>query len=181
MNGRTLVVLAHPDLENSRITAALAAVANRAPGVEVRDLSALYPDRVIDVAAEQAALAHVDEVVLQYPTYWYSMPGLLKQWLDDVLVRGWAYGTGRPGALRGVGLRVVTSTGGVEEEYATGGFHGWPYDDILVPLEATARRLGMLWREPLVVHGAREVTEAELAAAGHRYCELLGHSMTVAA
>jgi putative NADPH-quinone reductase len=181
MSGRTLVVLAHPDLENSRITAALAAVANRAPGVEVRNLSALYPDHVIDVAAEQAALADVDEVVLQYPTYWYSMPGLLKQWLDDVFVRGWAYGTGRPGALRGMGLRVVTSTGGVEEEYATDGFHGWQYRDILVPLEATARRLGMLWREPLVVHGAREVTDGELDAFGDSYCTLLGHAMTAAA
>ncbi len=167
------MVLAHPDLAHSRINAVLAAAARTLPSVEVRDLTALYPDLRIDVPAEQAAIAAADEIVLQYPTHWYSVPGLLKLWLDDVLVRGWAYGTGAPGALAGKMLRVVTSTGGKAEAYVHGGFHGWPYDEILVPLEATAKRLGMHWADPLVVHGARDVTDAELSAYAERYTALL--------
>jgi putative NADPH-quinone reductase len=167
------VVLAHPDLAHSRVNAVLAASARTLPSVEVRDLAALYPDFHIDVPGEQAAIVRADEIVLQYPTHWYAVPGLVKQWLDDVLVRGWAYGTGKPGALAGKTLRVVTSTGGKAEAYTHGGFHGWPYDEILIPLEATAKRLGMRWADPLVVHGARDVTDAELTAFAEQYTALL--------
>lgn len=158
----TLIVLAHPDLANSRTNAPLAAGVADLPGVVLRDLAALYPDGVIDVDAEQRALEAADTVVLQYPTYWYSPPALLKAWLDTVLVRGWAYGPSTPGVLAGKGLRVVTSTGGIEIAYASEGFHGWAFDDVLIPMRAIARRLGMRWLEPLVVHGVRDVTPAEL-------------------
>lgn len=174
---KTVVILAHPDLTTSRINRALADAVRGLEGVEVRDLQALYPDHVIDVAAEQAALETADEVVLQYPTYWYATPGLLKLWLDDVLLRGWAYGTGKAGVLAGKSLRVVTSTGGDEDEFSPDGFHGWHYADVLTPLAATAKRLGMRWAEPLVVHGARGVGDAELADWQQRYRALLGHSM----
>ena len=158
----TLIILAHPDLEHSRISAPLAAGVADIPGVSVRDLAALYPDGVIDIEAEQQALEAADTVVLQYPTYWYSPPGLLKMWLDTVLVRGWAYGASKPGVLAGKGLRVVTSTGGIEAAYSPNGFHGWAFDDVLIPMQAIARRLGMRWLDPLVVHGVRDVTPAEL-------------------
>jgi putative NADPH-quinone reductase len=169
----SLVVLAHPNLAASHVNAPLAAAVRDLPGVELHDLFALYPDFVINVPREQAALAAADEIVLQYPTHWYSVPGLMKQWLDEVLTRGWAYGSGTPGALAGKTLRVVTSTGGAADAYAPDRLHGWPYDEILIPLKATARRLGMQWTEPLVVHGARDVTDAKLATIADRYVALL--------
>jgi putative NADPH-quinone reductase len=158
----TLIVLAHPDLAHSHINAPLAAGVADLPGVTVRHLDALYPDGVIDVEAEQRALEAADTVVLQYPTYWYSTPGLLKTWLDTVLLRGWAYGSSAPGVLKDKGLRVVTSTGGIGAAYSPDGFHGWEIGDVLIPLKAIARRLGMRWLEPLVVHGVRDVTPEEL-------------------
>lgn len=173
MSAHTLVVLAHPDLAHSRVNAVLAAAARSVPEVQVHDLVALYPDSRIDVPFEQAAITAADQIVLQYPTHWYSVPGVLKQWLDDVLVRGWAYGTGAPGALAGKTLRVVTSTGGTAEAYARDGFHGWPFDEVLIPVQATAKRLGMQWAEPIVVHGARDRTDAELAAVAEQYSTLL--------
>ena len=118
----TLIVLAHPDLAHSRINAPLAAGVADVPGVTVRHLDALYPDGAIDIEAEQRALEAADTIVLQYPTYWYSTPGLLKTWLDTVLLRGWAYGSSAPGVLKGKGLRVVTSTGGIEAAYSPDGF-----------------------------------------------------------
>ncbi|MBB4440414.1 MULTISPECIES: NAD(P)H-dependent oxidoreductase [Rhizobium] len=44
-----------------------------------------------DVAAEQARLDRADALVLVYPVYWWSMPGLLKGWIDRVFTNGWAY------------------------------------------------------------------------------------------
>lgn len=47
-----------------------------------------------DVAAEQARIDRSDALVLVYPVYWWSMPGLLKGWIDRVFVNGWAYDEG---------------------------------------------------------------------------------------
>ena len=56
-------------------------------------------------------LEAADRVVLQFPMYWYSTPALLKQWQDDVLLYGWAYGsTGT--ALHGKELLLAVSVGG---------------------------------------------------------------------
>ena len=44
-----------------------------------------------DVAAEQARIGRADALVLVYPVYWWSMPGLLKGWIDRVFANGWAY------------------------------------------------------------------------------------------
>jgi len=44
-----------------------------------------------DVLAEQARIDHADALVLVYPVYWWSMPGLLKGWIDRVFANGWAY------------------------------------------------------------------------------------------
>ncbi|HZW72282.1 MAG TPA: NAD(P)H-dependent oxidoreductase, partial [Caldimonas sp.] len=57
-----LVLVAHPELEQSRANRRLldAALAQHQGGnrrVAVRDLYALYPDYLVDVDAEQAALA----------------------------------------------------------------------------------------------------------------------------
>ena len=52
-------------------------------------------------------------IVLMHPIQWYSMPALLKLWLDEVLTYGWAYGPGGS-ALKGKDLWLVATTGGPE-------------------------------------------------------------------
>ncbi len=54
-------------------------------GVEIRSLYQLYPDFNIDIAAEQEALSRADLIVWQHPMQWYSIPPLLKLWIDKVL------------------------------------------------------------------------------------------------
>lgn len=44
-----------------------------------------------DVLAEQARIDRADALVLVYPVYWWSMPGLLKGWVDRVFSNGWAF------------------------------------------------------------------------------------------
>ena len=43
-----------------------------------------------DVLAEQARIDRADALVLVFPIYWWSLPGLLKGWIDRVFVNGWA-------------------------------------------------------------------------------------------
>ncbi|MFF8814511.1 NAD(P)H-dependent oxidoreductase [Streptomyces pactum] len=172
MSVRTLVVLAHPHLAASRINAALAATAAGTEGVTVHDLYAAWPDGRIDVAAEQQRLLAYDRVVLQFPFYWYSAPPLLKQWLDEVLTYGFAYGTGGT-ALHGRTLRVATSTGGGRDAYRPGGTNRFPVADLLLPFDATAHLTGMRYQEPFVVYGVLDMTDEQLAAEQARYRALL--------
>jgi glutathione-regulated potassium-efflux system ancillary protein KefF len=160
-----LILAAHPQQAHSRVTRTLmAALQNAAvPGVALRDLYALYPDYVVDVEAEQAALQTARLVVWLHPVHWYSMPPLMKLWLDEVFSFGWAYGPGGH-ALRGKDLWLVTSTGGPEESYRPDGYNRYFFDAFLHPYEQTAALVGMRWLPPLLLHGAHKVSDADLAS-----------------
>jgi len=158
-----LVIAAHPEVEHSRVNRALQRALAGQARVALRDLYALYPDYLIDVAAEQAALAGAGLVVWLHPVHWYSMPPLLKLWLDEVFTFGWAYGPGGR-ALAGKDLWLVASTGGPESSYHPSGYNRFFFDAFLPPYEQTAALAGMRWLPPLVLHGAHRVSEAALAA-----------------
>ncbi len=166
-----LVIAAHPQLENSRVSRALLKALGALQAekgfdparVAVRSLYALYPDYFIDVPAEQAALQTAKLVVWLHPVHWYSMPPLMKLWLDETLAFGWAYGPGGE-ALRGKDLWLVASTGGPEASYRPDGYNRYFFDAFLYPYEQTAALVGVRWLPPLVLHGAHRISDAELAA-----------------
>ena len=173
-----LVLVAHPELEQSRANSRLMQAAREleaasAPGrIEVRDLYALYPDYLVDVAAEQARLSAARLVVWQQPIHWYGMPPLLKLWVDDVLGFGWAYGPGGT-ALHGKDLWLVASTGGPADSYRPESYNRYFFDAFLPPYEQTAALCGMRFLPPLMLHGAHKASEAELAAHAETYASRL--------
>ncbi|QXJ23003.1 NAD(P)H-dependent oxidoreductase [Actinomadura graeca] len=169
---RTLVVLAHPDFGASRVNAALADGIRDLPCITVHDLYAAYPDLRIDVPHEQRLLADHERVILQFPFYWYSVPPLLKKWLDEVFERGWAYGPGGE-ALRGKRLGLVTTVGGGAALYRPDGLNRFPVTDLLLPWDATANLTGMDYEPPFVVHGAASIGDEELAEQVRHYRRLL--------
>lgn len=173
-----LVIVAHPELEQSRanrrlLQAARALQQKSAPGrLAVRDLYALYPDYLIDVGVEQAALAAARLVVWQQPIRWYGMPPLLKLWLDEVLTFGWAYGPGGS-ALRGKDLWLVASTGGPEDSYRPDSYNRYFFDAFLPPYEQTAALCSLRFLPPLILYGAHQASEVELAAHAQTYARRL--------
>jgi glutathione-regulated potassium-efflux system ancillary protein KefF len=162
-----VVLLAHPQQEHSKVNRRLVQSLQRSghDRVEVRDLYALYPDYLIDIQAEQAALASARLVVWLHPIHWYGMPPLMKLWLDEVFAFGWAYGPGGE-RLRGKDLWLVASTGGAAESYRPDGHNRYFFDAFLPPYEQTAALAGMRFLPPLLLHGAHRVAAAELAAHG---------------
>ncbi len=168
-----LVIAAHPQLEHSRINRQMMqAAAGSASSVQVRDLYALYPDYLIDIEAEQALLASARLIVWQHPIQWYSMPALMKLWVDDVLAFGWAYGPGGT-ALRGKDLWLVATTGGPEDSYHPDSYNRYFFDAFLPPYEQTAALCGMRFLPPLLLHGAHRADEAEVAAHVQVYADRL--------
>ena len=98
---KTLLIAGHPDLSKSVANAAiLEELALAFPDMTVRKLCVVAPDGVFHVAAEQAALVEADLIVWQFPFQWYAMPWLMKKWLDEVFVHGFAHGTGGTGPGR---------------------------------------------------------------------------------
>lgn len=112
---RALVVLAHPlPASLNAHLAALIVARLRARGVEV-DLLDLYgsgfspelteaeragyyatPQPGPDIAALQAQLAQAEALVLVFPTWWFSLPAMLKGWFDRVWSPGFAFAPGTP-------------------------------------------------------------------------------------
>ncbi len=97
-----------------------------------------------DVKAEQAKLLWADILILQFPLWWFSMPAILKGWVDRVYAYGFAYGVGEhsdkrwgnrygEGTLAGKRAMLIVTAGGWEEHYAARGING-PIDDLLFPI-----------------------------------------------
>lgn len=157
------LLAAHPHWRDSRVNRRLFETARATPRVDAHDLYASYADYDIDVPAEQARAAAAQLIVLLHPIQWYSMPALLKLWLDQVLTYGWAYGKGGT-ALRGKDLWLVASTGGPEHSYHPGSYNRYFFDAFLPPYEQTAVLCGMRFLPPLVLHGAHRASDEEVAA-----------------
>jgi glutathione-regulated potassium-efflux system ancillary protein KefF len=174
MPAPTLVLCAHPALQHSRVTRRLLDTLRAAalPGLELRDLYALYPDYWVDVAAEQAALAAARLVVWLHPMHWYGMPPLMKLWVDEVLAFGWAYGPGGD-ALRGKDLWLATSTGGRAEAYHPNGYNRYFFDAFMPPYEQTAELCGLRFLPPMVLHGAHRAAEVDVDAHARLFVDRL--------
>ena len=139
-----LVVIAHPEpgsLSHS-IAQQIAQAVPDSASVDIADLAAEGFDprftasdlavhrrrapRPIDVAAEQARIDRADALVLVYPVYWWSMPALLKGWIDRVFANGWAFDfspdAGLVKKLRHLRVHLVAIAGADESTYARHGY-----------------------------------------------------------
>lgn len=158
---KILVNVFHPDLEKSVVNKTWVRQLENTADVTVRDIYRLYPDGKIDVAAEQQALSEHDRLVFQHPFYWYSVPPLMKQWIDDVFTYGWAYGGGS--ALADKEWVCAISTGGPADSYQAGGYNAYSMSEFLKPLQQTAALVQTKFLPAFVFHGAVCATEAEVA------------------
>jgi NAD(P)H dehydrogenase (quinone) len=106
-----LIVVSHPDTHSLThgVAAAVAKgiTANTQHSADIVDLTAegfnptftaqdfaafkLTEPVSADIVAEQARIDKADALVLVFPVYWWSMPALLKGWIDRVFTNGWAY------------------------------------------------------------------------------------------
>lgn len=149
---KPLIISGHPDLSSSNANQTiLAEFAKRHPAAEIRRLDSLYPDYKINIEAEQQALVGADIIILQAPFYWYSVPALLKKWLDDVLAFNFAYGS-KGDKLKGKHFIVSLTIGGPKESYSASGYNHFEVEALLLPLKQTALLAGMIYLPPVYSH-----------------------------
>ncbi|WP_299243215.1 NAD(P)H-dependent oxidoreductase [uncultured Aquimarina sp.] len=148
----TLIIIAHPSYKDSLANKTIVeALEEEVENCTIRNLSELYPDFNIDVKKEQDALLKADHVIFQFPFYWYSIPPILKQWIDVVLTYGFAYGDGGD-KLKGKSFIVSTTTGTPVEAYKSNGMNRHTMEEFLYPIKQTATLCLMDYKNPVYSH-----------------------------
>ncbi|XP_069880794.1 ribosyldihydronicotinamide dehydrogenase [quinone] isoform X2 [Dipodomys merriami] len=88
-----------------------------------------------DIVEEQKKVQEADLVIFQFPLYWFSVPAILKGWMDRVLCQGFAFdipGFYDSGFLKDKLALLSLTTGGTAEMYTKAGVSGdfryflWP-------------------------------------------------------
>ncbi len=167
----TLIINGHRNPKESVYGKALFDKAASLPEISVHTLIEKYPDFKIDGDKERELLSMHKNIVLQFPFYWYSTPAILKEWIDEVFSRGWAYGGGT--ALAGKTLMVAITTGGPEKVYQPEGANRFTIEELLRPLEQTANLCAMKWAKPFVMFGVRYLDQHQIEEHCVKYLEAL--------
>ncbi|WCP66153.1 NAD(P)H-dependent oxidoreductase [Vibrio tubiashii] len=150
---KVVVISGHPNLESSYTNKViLQQLTQDVESIDVRRLDTLYADYQIDVEAEQKALLDAQVVILQFPFYWYSVPALMKKWIDDVFSFNFAYGP-EGDKLKGKDFIISTTIGGPAESYDPLGYNHFTVEQLLHPIQQLAYLAGMNYQKPVYTNG----------------------------
>jgi len=137
----TLIVTAHPSGHN--VTKGIAEIyreERESQGVKAEILD-LYRSKHLpflsfedanspesgEMKPYQQMVADADEIVFIYPFWWGTMPAILKNWIDSVLTKGFAFrynDKGRPvGLLQGKSVRIFSTCGAPKFFYLLNGIN----------------------------------------------------------
>ena len=129
-----------------------------------------------ELKAEMGKLAWCDLLILQFPLWWFSLPGILKGWIDRVFAFGFAYDRSRSyesGMFRGKRAMLAFTTGAPASMYAAGGRHG-SIDELLLHVNrGMLYFLGMEVLPPFIAYGTPRLSAEDKAAYLAAYSERL--------
>ncbi|CAM3825422.1 Glutathione-regulated potassium-efflux system ancillary protein KefF [Vibrio aerogenes CECT 7868] len=147
-----VVISGHPNLEKSWTNKIiLQQLDQQVESIDIRYLDQQYPDYKIDIEAEQNALIKADIIILQYPYYWYSVPALLKKWIDDVFEFNFAYGP-EGDKLKNKHFILSFTIGGPKESYDPLGHNHFTIEQLSHPMQQLAYLSGMIYQPPVYTH-----------------------------
>ncbi|MEU0190197.1 NAD(P)H-dependent oxidoreductase [Streptomyces afghaniensis] len=121
------------------------------------------------VRAHLDRLLAADLLVLSFPMWWFSLPAVLKGWVDRVFVMGGVFGGSHglfgDAALAGKRAMLLFTTGGPSESFRPGGAFG-PMDDFLFHIHrGMLEFVGFQVLEPVITYGPARMNDQERAAA----------------
>ena len=133
---KTLIVLAHPEYEDSNTQQFLIASTKNLEDVRISYLD----EEKIDKRKEKELLKEADRIIFQFPMYWYSAPFLLKRWLDEVFDDSFI-----ANGLKKKELGLVVTMGLSQEDFAAGRSEKFTLSEIFRPFEALANKCQMTY------------------------------------
>ncbi len=152
MKKNTLVISGHPNLENSLANrTVLRELHELLPNLKIRHLDKIASEGKLDIAEEQDTLLEADIIVFQFPLHWYSYPALLKNYLDQVFLHGFAYGS--KAKLAGKTLLHSFTAGAPSAAYSTKGILQHSISDFTIPFQVTTNYCQMQYVDPVYTCG----------------------------
>jgi NAD(P)H dehydrogenase (quinone) len=129
-----------------------------------------------EVAREVERLRAAELIILQFPLWWFSLPAILKGWVDRVFAMGFAYRIGHvyeEGPLRGKRGMLALTTGSPRATYGKAGRNP-EMDRLLFPIHyGILHYVGMDVLAPFVSYGVNRADDEERVAELERYREHL--------
>ncbi|PIW26529.1 MAG: NAD(P)H dehydrogenase [Rhodospirillales bacterium CG15_BIG_FIL_POST_REV_8_21_14_020_66_15] len=130
-----------------------------------------------DILAETGKLLWCDLLILHFPLYWFSVPAIMKGWIDRVLVSGLTYGGRRfydRGGLKGKRAMVTCTLGGREHMLDRDeAIHGRLTDMLKPLLQGTLAYTGMTVLPPFAAWHVPYVDDTTRAGYLETYADRL--------
>ncbi|XP_041806990.1 ribosyldihydronicotinamide dehydrogenase [quinone]-like [Chelmon rostratus] len=88
-----------------------------------------------DITEEQRKLTEADLIIFQFPMYWFTVPAIMKGWIDRVLTLGYAFSQEKrysQGVFKDKKAMLSFTTGSHESMFSSNGINGdmnvtlWP-------------------------------------------------------
>ncbi len=155
---KTLVLVAHPQVDDSATQEFLKTSADYLPEVIWHPIDALYQSGHFDQQREQQLLWQFDRIIFQFPMYWYSAPASLKQYMDDVFTRNYVIAKQH---LKGTELGLAISLGDAVSDFQAGGREKFTISELMRPFEAFANKAGMVYLKPFIINQFGYLTPAQ--------------------
>jgi NAD(P)H dehydrogenase (quinone) len=129
-----------------------------------------------DIATEQEKLFACDVLILQFPLWWFSLPAMLKGWIDRVFAMGRVYGGGYwydRGRLSGRRAMLSVTVGGPSSMYGLDGLNG-DIDMLLYPIQhGMLRFVGFDVLPPFIAWQPARISQEQREAYLTAYAERL--------
>lgn len=129
-----------------------------------------------DLRREMDRLKAADLLILQFPLWWYSVPGILKNWIDRVFAFGEIYGPGRTwdsGVMKGKRVMLAFTTSAPADSFMPDGKNG-DMERVLWPLHAGVFGVcGYSVLPPFIAWSVAFISDAARSAILDRYRERL--------
>ncbi len=165
---KTIIVLGHPNYQNSRVNKALIESLPADENITIHNIAEIYPDGKINGEKERKLLESYDRIIFQYPVHWYNMPAVMKNWWDSVFIPGWTNVGGT--ALKGKEMGIVATAGIPEENLKKLGF---TIEDVAKPMEIVIKYIEGDYIGSVLMTGASQLTEEKLNNTKAEYQKLI--------
>lgn len=131
-----------------------------------------------DIREEVAKVDWCDLLILNFPVFWFSVPAIMKGWIDRVFVSGHFYGGKRfydQGGMCGKKAMLSFTLGGREHMFGPDAIHG-ELDTLLRPIQrGTLAYAGFTVLPPFAAYHVPYVTTQERQQMLAVYAERLQH------
>ncbi|MGL5646558.1 MAG: NAD(P)H-dependent oxidoreductase, partial [Clostridium sp.] len=158
---KTLIIIAHPNMEASKINKIWKNRLDSEENITIHDLYSLRKKGPFNILEEQELLLNHDRIIYQFPFHWYSAPALLKEWQDDVLAFGFSHGP-NGNKLNGKEFMLVISAGGQESAYRAGGYQHYNIDELTRPYQAMATFTGMKFLPTYALYSTHTLSDEQV-------------------